>query len=225
MSITPWDMDGTFGRDWSGAVSWGNNVKSFNAAPNQDFDNFLIRCAHGQHGVYRNLKRFNPDNFKENLRQRYLKLRKSYFTHESLMARFVKYKMIFDKSGAGDRETRLWNGNLITIDFTAEMEYLSTWIRQRLAYMDETEYAPYCIDNNPDVKETLQPLVFPNPVSSILTISQLSLGNVVQLFDSFGRIIYTGVAGEIMLTIDLSHESSGFYYLKAGEMRCVIVKQ
>lgn len=132
MSIAPWDLDGTFGRRWNGS----NNITT----PNQDFVSFLIQYEHGEFAVFRNLKKFNPDNYNLNLRYRYAELRKTYFTKESLMARFLKYKEMFDKSGAGARETAKWNGQNVGIDLTAEMSYLSTWLDERLNYLDVTEF-------------------------------------------------------------------------------------
>lgn len=132
MSIAPWDLDGTFGRRWDGS----NNITT----PKQDFVSFLIQYEHGEFATFRNLKKFNPDNYNLNLRYRYAELRKTYFTKESLMARFLKYKDMFDKSGAGARETAKWNGQNVGIDLNAEMTYLSTWLDERLNYLDVTEF-------------------------------------------------------------------------------------
>ncbi len=132
MSIAPWDLDGTFGRRWDGS----NNITT----PNQDFVSFLMQYEHGEYAVFRNLKKFNPDNYNLNLRYRYAELRQTYFTKESLMARFLKYKEMFDKSGAGAREIAKWNGTNVGIDLNAEMTYLSTWLDERLNYLDVTEF-------------------------------------------------------------------------------------
>lgn len=132
MSIAPWDCDGTFGRRWDGS----NSI----TIPNQDFVSFLKQYEHGEFAIFRNLKKFNPDNYNLNLRYRYAELRQTYFTKESLMARFLKYKLMFDKSGAGARETAKWNGINVGIDLNAEMDYLSTWIDARLNYLDVTEF-------------------------------------------------------------------------------------
>lgn len=132
MSIAPWDLDGTFGRRWNGS----NNLTT----PKQDFVSFIIQYEHGENAIFRNLKKFNPDNYNLNLRYRYAELRKTYFTKESLMARFLKYNEMFDESGAGARETAKWNGINVGIDLKAEMDYLSTWLDERLNYLDVTEF-------------------------------------------------------------------------------------
>lgn len=132
MSIAPWDLDGTFGRRWDGK----NDITT----PNQDFVSFITRYEHGEYTIFRNLKKFNPDNYNLNLRYRYAELRKTYFSKESLMARFLKYKEMFDKSGAGARETAKWSGSNVVIDLNAEMTYLSSWLDERLNYLDVTEF-------------------------------------------------------------------------------------
>ncbi|MDD4636149.1 MAG: CotH kinase family protein [Bacteroidales bacterium] len=156
MSIAPWDLDGTFGRRWDGS----NNITT----PNQDFVSFLIQYEHGEYAVFRNLKKFNPDNYNLNLRYRYAELRKTYFTKESLMARFLKYKEMFDKSGAGARETAKWSGSNVRIDLNAEMTYLSSWLDSRLNYLDVTEF---------DIAH----LPMQHPVITLSTPKTLTYGN------------------------------------------------
>jgi len=73
--------------------------------------------------------------------------------------------------------------------------------------------------------ETLQVGIAPNPVTDILNLSQLTPGVLVQLFDSFGRVIYIDKAKESTLQIRMASETPGIYYLKIGEETHTIVKK
>ncbi len=223
LGVTPWDLDGVFGRRWDASVSWGTEGASCRAE--QNFDAFLIETLDGQHGFIRNMKKYNPDNFNQRLHERYAELRESFFSFESLKQRFNNYKEIFDKSGAGAREKTLWNGKRVLINFDDELDYLSSWINTRLDYMDTNEYNL----SNPDVDspqtKDLFLNIYPIPVSNLLTVSNLSPGMNIEIFDCFGRLIFNEKSEDSMIQIDMSKQTPGFYCIKAGALMYKVIKK
>lgn len=130
MSMSPWDLDGTWGRRWDGSDFTRNYATT-------DFITYLWAHEHGEHTLYKRLMEYDYDNWNEQLAGRYAALRATYFDEESLYQRFEKYVRLFQASGADDREMDCWNGsNGIYLDFDSELEYLKDWIHRRIAYLD-----------------------------------------------------------------------------------------
>lgn len=73
--------------------------------------------------------------------------------------------------------------------------------------------------------ETISVGIYPNPVSDILTISNIVPGTSVMIFDTFGRTIYSEKAEDGELQIDLRGKDTGIYYLKAGDKSYKIIKK
>jgi len=128
LSITPWDLDATWGRRWDGSSSL--------TGPRQNFDSYLTKNEHGQNNLFLRLKKLNPGGFNEQLRSRYKELRGTYFSYSSLMGRFSRYLTQLKKSGAFSREQARWGHSWIKIDSNFDLEFLSTWISARLSYLD-----------------------------------------------------------------------------------------
>lgn len=129
MSLTPWDLDGTWGRRWDGSLTY--------TTPEQDFVDFLWAHEHGELTLYKRLKELDYQNWTDSLALRYALLRQSYFDEEALVERFSRYLDEFDLSGAGDRETTRWvKSDAGALDFDAERSILADWIHKRLMYLD-----------------------------------------------------------------------------------------
>lgn len=73
--------------------------------------------------------------------------------------------------------------------------------------------------------ESISVGIYPNPVLDILTISNLSPGTSVMIFDSFGRTIYSEKAEDGEMQLDLRGKDAGLYYLKAGDKSYKIIKK
>lgn len=130
MSVTPWDLDGTWGLRWDGS-------ENITANASQDFISFLWANEHGENNLYRMLTMYDYKDWKENLSKRYAKLRANHFNPDTLVARFNRYYELFRESGADVRERDRWNNsNGIPLDFETEMSYLSDWITKRVAALD-----------------------------------------------------------------------------------------
>lgn len=134
VGISPWDLDGTFGRRWEGS--------SLPAA--KDFTQFIVSMEHGEHFLYLRLKKYNIEQFNDKLKARYQELRDSYFDPASLINRFTVYKEMFDKSGAAARETARWSNyyGMPSLNFDEELNYLTKWINQRTEYLDQQYQLP-----------------------------------------------------------------------------------
>jgi hypothetical protein len=128
LSITPWDLDATWGRRWDGTSGL--------TVPRQNFDSYLTKYEHGQNNLFRRLKKLNPGGFNQMLSSRYKELRGTYFSYSSLMGRFKKYLTMLKKSGAFSREQALWGNSWIKVDSNFDLAFLSNWISERLSYLD-----------------------------------------------------------------------------------------
>lgn len=130
MCLTPWDFDGSWGRRWDG----GSSITQ----ANQDWITFLWANEHGELTLYKRLRDTDYQNWNDSLAMRYALLRQGAFHVDSLKARFNRYHDQFVVSGADQRETNRWTTTgRDKLDFEDEKKFLSIWIEQRLAYLDE----------------------------------------------------------------------------------------
>lgn len=136
LTIAPWDLDGTWGRRWDGKSSY--------TSAKQDFLTFLNNYEHGQLSYFIRLADENNDNYlgwTESLKDRYAELRRTYFADSALIERFTDYAGLFAESEADTREQKKWTS--LHSDIQGDVDYISTWITDRLAYLDEQyEYDP-----------------------------------------------------------------------------------
>lgn len=132
LCVAPWDMDGTWGREWSSAIGTRQSA-TFDMTATNDPEN----GAFYKNGLFSRLRSWYP-NWKTMLADRYKQLRNTYFQEDSLQYLFSKTFDLYDVSGAGDREVERWSGSDgINLDFASEREYLLGWIHDRLAYLDK----------------------------------------------------------------------------------------
>ena len=83
---------------------------------------------------------------------RYWQLRETILQPDSLVARYRAIYDRLDNCGALDRESARWSGtdeiNYRTLDFEGEWEYLSDWLRRRIAFLDTHTFA--CLRGDAD---------------------------------------------------------------------------
>lgn len=126
LTVAPWDMDGTWGRNWYGGITDGQH-------PEKD----IAVSFRALNGLYRRLFSIYP-NWKEMEGRRYCELRGNYFRQDSLLAVFNDNFDLFAASAADKREEIRWDGkNNIHINFEEERAYLNDWIPRRLAALDK----------------------------------------------------------------------------------------
>lgn len=117
LGISPWDMDGTWGRMPNGSLS--------------DIDDTLF-----YHNVVVRLMQCFP-NFKQTLSDRYFELRKTWFNTDSLKHRFQHYQTLFDSNETFKRDSCLWdNIDGVSLNLNDEISYICQWIEQRVEFLD-----------------------------------------------------------------------------------------
>jgi hypothetical protein len=119
LSMAPWDLDGTWGRNWN-SLPLASNLDYINKyAVNYNLFKRLKELKHGE---------FSPDS----LAYRYAVLRQRYFNADSLSSRFATYMNSFISSGAATRETSRWSAS----DIATELSYITNWVNERINYLD-----------------------------------------------------------------------------------------
>lgn len=127
LGITPWDLDGTWGRRWDGSSSY--------TGPEQDFDTFLWAYEHGNLTLFTRLAESSYINWPLVLGRRYATLRKKHFSPAALKQRFTDYRDLFAESGADTREAHRWPS--LHADISADVDRICTWIDRRVSFLDE----------------------------------------------------------------------------------------
>lgn len=127
--LTPavWDLDATVGQPW---------LKDINFSLTSPYYKLMF-----SNRLFQRLYALNVDSIMQKTVERYQQLRKTHFTAFHLTSRYQKFYDLLIKSGAAQRETDRWNGdsdlNGYKIDFNADIEAITTWIKRRLGYLDK----------------------------------------------------------------------------------------
>lgn len=130
-SLTPWDLDGTWGRRWDGSNSLTSDAT-------KNYVTFITTYEHGNHALFKRMAELDYDNWKSKLAQRYTDLRNNgMFNTQNLINRFNEYFTLFHESGADNRELKRWNRKDITFNFATEKSYISNWITRRINALDK----------------------------------------------------------------------------------------
>lgn len=211
MTITPWDLDGTWGRRWDGSSSL--------TRANQSFPSFINSYEHMENNLYIRLRQLNTDGYSDKLKNRYKELRSTYFTYDKIMERFQMYRAKFKVSGADTRERAKWAVG----DFDVEMTFLSNWITNRLLFLD-MQYlgAPYVTGTNDSHFAKLS--VYPTTVRDNFTISNIEIGQKVQVVSLQGIQMMQTVSTQPLMDINISNYAPGIYIVRAGAASTKIIK-
>lgn len=127
LTMTPWDLD----------VSLGAQSFSFLTPEIVSPERPLDWISHLPMVVMFNL---SPRHRNEVL-NRYWQLRQTWLHTDSLVARVERAINELEQCGAAGREELRWSGDSdiggAVLDLSAEMEYVTDWIRRRMAYLDQ----------------------------------------------------------------------------------------
>ncbi|MFM7006341.1 MAG: CotH kinase family protein [Flavobacteriales bacterium] len=105
----------------------------------------------------------------------------------------------------------VWPNNFIGQTYQEEVNYLKTWIGQRTAWMDANMFG-ICTANNSEHLAT--PIdIYPNPTSTLLTISGLANNGILELKDYSGKSILTLPYFTQSIELDLTYLSTGVYFI------------
>lgn len=122
LGVAPWDMDHSWGRDYSGSIT-SKTKANFNLITNYNRIGKLLE---------------EHENLLEKTHtERYSELRATFFNADGLKNRFSRYFNLFRQSGAAQREIERWSGtDGIDLDFEKEQQYINDWIDERIVFMD-----------------------------------------------------------------------------------------
>ncbi len=213
LSIAPWDLDGTWGRRWDGSSSFTNAA--------QYFPEFIDNYEHAENNLYIRLRELDFNNYNQLLIERYRQLRGMQFSYDNLLARFKRYAILFEQSGAFSREILRWGNTSLQ----SEMQFLSSWIETRLLYLDiqylGAPYKPNYIDDN--TKSGI--CAAPNPSKNQLTFSNLPVGQVINIYSLQGNLVAEFKVTSNILTVDLSFLRAGLYFVNTISSATKIIKE
>lgn len=213
-SLTPWDLDGVWGRRWDGTYT-----RTFAA---QSFETFIVNNEPRQNNLYLRMMADNILGFNDSLKARYRELRGTYFSYNSLMSRFYKYNDLFKLSGSAAREKTRW---ALPTEINTEMTFLSNWITARLTYLDKQYLgAPYINTAVDDIIASKIRLA-PNPVNDILTIFDLEEGLNIQIISLQGNVLWQTISISGNNAFDVSNFKQGIYFIKVNNNISKIIKK
>lgn len=141
---------------------------------------------------------------------------------DSLMARIDSLANYLDESQTRNFQrwpifsTYVWPNNFVGNDYQEEIDYLKTWLTNRLTWMDANMYGS-CADLGSDELDNESITMYPNPAHDHLTISSpVVLSDArIDLIDITGKIVYSwnGIYG-MGADLHWSPLSEGIYYLR-----------
>lgn len=211
VSLTPWDLDGVWGRRWEGTIN-----RTYAA---QSLETYIINNEPKQNNLYLRMMAKNTEGFNDKLKSRYRELRGNYFSHTSLMNRFYNYNNLFKLSGADKREKTRWAIG----DFDTEMQFLSGWITARLAFLDKQYLgAPYTGFKN---LENIALSITPNPVRDRLVVNNVNVGEKIQIFSMQGNLLLDISSAGDKTIVNMQEFEAGIYLIKAGNAIAKIIKE
>lgn len=134
LTLAIWDLDASVGQDWQCSTPLHPEYVS----PDTELG---IEKAFN---LYKRLSTLNVDNYNQKVADRYHELRKTYFSEENLIAKYLDYYDMLVKSGAASREETKWSADSdiggYPLNFKEEIEYIKNWITKRLNYLDTTQF-------------------------------------------------------------------------------------
>ena len=141
LTLSVWDLEATVGQHWYNGDGY---YRAPEIQPENDLDKPHQRFSElWRNKLFMQLKAL-PD-FHNQVLTRYWQLRQNVLRPDSLIQRYADIYAYLEKSGALDRETERWSGDDdisgLPLDFEGEFEYLSDWIRRRIAYLDTVTFA------------------------------------------------------------------------------------
>lgn len=207
IGVAPWDLDGTWGRRWDGS--------SRLTGAEQNFDDFLWAEEHGNHTLFYRLQNSTYWNWEQLLAERYAELRGGAFQADKLIKRFTDYADLFSESGADSREATRWSGYHNNIH--GDVAYISTWINDRLAYLD-TQYNYTPVVDGVQTAPADEPFVAAKGGDGCIWL-HANRAATVSIYTADGRLVTTHTLSQPTERIDVGQPG---VYVVAGQK--VIVK-
>lgn len=200
VSLTPWDLDGVWGRRWDGTTA--------RTYANQSFEKYIINNEPRQNNLYLRMMAGNIDGFNDKLKNRYYELRGTHFNHESLINRFGVYLQHFKTSAVDLREMERWGIG----DFETEMTFLSDWISTRLNYLDKQYLGKAYTATDKLLTQTFN--ISPNPARTNIKVSGTIQGSIIDILNVQGKTLLTTTATGSDTYLNISELEPGIYLLR-----------
>lgn len=187
----PWDLDAIWGLDTDGTQT--NDATGF--LTNGFYDRLLEDCS--------------DNGFVAMTQARYNALRETVLNREHIMDLVLEEYMALVESGAYEREHEAWPE--FTVD-ESQLDYISDWLDQRFAYLDEEINAACGTWSVDEAGEPSLVEVFPNPAKDRVNIRFAETGeSVVHIYDMTGRLVYSISSTSQALTIATDGFRNGIY--------------
>ena len=191
----PWDLDGSFGTIWNGT----NDNTTDDLLSNGFYNRLIYDCS--------------PDGFRIKLKNKWLELRSTVITQDSLMSLFTLNHNYLEVNGLYDRENLAWTDyNYNSVD----LNYMSTWITNRLAYLD-AKFTEDCIPLSIDESMIKSKFftIYPNPTTDLIYFESTQFNDFkVSVYNNLGQIILQETFIHTNNSISLKKLTKGIYYIK-----------
>lgn len=140
-------------------------------------------------------------NFQNQLKCRWLELREGAFHTDSIM-QFIDEQALFLNNAQERNFDRwpilgiyVWPNEFIGDTYQEEIDYLKTWVTERLDWMDQNMFGTCQIISTKDLENQFNLKVQPNPFSEstefILTSNSFTKNFQLTIYDAFGKEIQT----------------------------------
>lgn len=131
LTLAVWDLDATMGQYYKD----DEDLHPTLVQPDNDIE------LKNWFNIYSRLINNNVDNYNQKVIDRYWNLRNTYLDESNLTNRYRHYYQLLRESGAARREEVRWNHDSdiggYALNFKEEMDYIDTWIHERIAFLDK----------------------------------------------------------------------------------------
>lgn len=191
----PWDLNGTFGRDWEGTVDSSTTSVLFNAM----YQRVRWDCS--------------EDGFMGLARQRWADLRQGAFDVATLMERFhLSYERLLS-AGVYEREEIAWNDHDHDPN---ELDGLQQWLEQRTTYLDDWFQNACAHTSSSGRVAGLDVHMYPNPARErvLLEGEVLRSDVIIEVLDALGRVVRRMDAEQGRTSVELAGIVPGVYRVR-----------
>jgi hypothetical protein len=180
---------------WDYNIAWGNANYCQGGNTNGWEINFNSICG-GSGGLQNPFwwKRMLEDElFANEVNCRWTALRQNIFSDSAILNYIDSVALILEEPAIRHYQkwpilgTYVWPNNYIGQTFQDEINYLKTWITNRMAWMDANMFGTCIANIASSSKQALE--IFPNPSTTSLTISGLNGTGVLEVLDLSGKMV------------------------------------
>lgn len=201
--FVPWDLDGTYGDDWTGT--------------NQNVTNDLL-----SNGLYDRLQHsYGPTGFWPAAVRRWASLRTSVLTLPRLVASINSANALLLRNAVYERERLAWPAYQYD---PQQLSYSATWLTARLAYLDQVfGYQPLATVGAAGAALNFQ--LYPNPARGYLYVQANAAVAQLDILDMSGRRVLQATLPGGPARLDISSLPLGMYLARFSGAGGVAVKK